>query len=47
MTEPIITFPHCKTEIKLAESLATLLAETTGRQFEQQLAKKNSDIAKR
>ena len=47
MTEPTITCPHCKTEIKLTESLAAPLIETTRRQFEQQLAKKDSDIATR
>ena len=47
MTEATITCPHCKTEIKLTESLAAPLIETTRRQFEQQLAKKDSDIATR
>ena len=47
MTEPTITCPHCKTEIKLTESLAAPLIESTRRQFEQQLAQKDSDIATR
>jgi len=47
MTEPTITCPNCKTVIKLTESLAAPLIETTRKQFEQQLAEKNSDIAKR
>jgi hypothetical protein len=47
MTEPTITCPHCKTEIKLTESLAAPLIASTRQQFEAQLAKKDSDIAKR
>jgi len=47
MTEPTITCPNCKTEIKLTESLAAPLIESTRRQFEQQLAQKDSDIAAR
>jgi len=47
MTEPTITCPNCKTEIKLTESLAAPLIESTRKQFEQQLAQKDSDIAKR
>lgn len=47
MTEPTITCPNCKAEIKLTESLAAPLIESTRRQFEQQLAQKDSDIAKR
>jgi hypothetical protein len=47
MTEPTITCPNCKTEIKLTESLAAPLIETTRRQFEQQLAQKNSEITQR
>ena len=38
---------NCKTEIKLTESLAAPLIESTRKQFEQQLAQKDSDIAKR
>lgn len=47
MTEPTIICPNCKTEIKLTESLAAPLIEATRKQFEQQLAQKDSDIAKR
>ena len=47
MTEPTITCPHCKTEIKLTESLAAPLIASTRRQFEAQLAQKDSDIAQR
>ncbi len=47
MTEPTIICPNCKTEIKLTESLAAPLIESTRKQFEQQLAQKDSDIAQR
>ena len=47
MTEPTITCPACKAEIKLTESLAAPLIESTRRQFEQKLAQKDNDIAKR
>lgn len=47
MTEPTITCPNCHTEIKLTESLAAPLIAATRKQFEQQLAQKDSDIAQR
>ncbi len=47
MAEPTIICPNCKAEIRLTESLAAPLIESTRRQFEQQLAQKDSDIAKR
>jgi hypothetical protein len=47
MTEPTIVCPSCKSEIKLTESLAAPLIESTRKQFEQQLAQKDSDIATR
>ena len=47
MTEPTITCPSCKTEIKLTESLAAPLVAATRKQFEQQLAQKDNDIAQR
>ena len=34
MTEPTITCPNCKTEIKLTESLAAPLIAETRRKFE-------------
>lgn len=46
-TEPTIICPKCKTEIKLTESLAAPLIESTRRDYEQRLAKKDADIAKR
>ncbi|PSJ16839.1 DUF2130 domain-containing protein [Nitrosomonas supralitoralis] len=47
MTEPTITCPNCKTEIKLTESLAAPLIESTRKQFEQRLAQKDSEIIRR
>ena len=47
MTEPTIICPNCKTEIKLTESLAAPLIESTRREFEQRLAQKDADFAKR
>lgn len=47
MAEPIITCPSCKTEIKLTESLAAPLIESTRQQYEQRLAAKDADIARR
>ena len=47
MTEPTITCPNCKTEIKLTESLAAPLIEATRRGFEQRLAQKDAEVAKR
>ena len=47
MIEPTIICPNCKTEIRLTESLAAPLIETTRKQFEQQLAQKDADVAKR
>jgi len=47
MTEPTITCPSCKTEIKLTESLAAPLIETTRRDYEQRLSQKEAESAKR
>jgi len=47
MTEPTITCPSCKTQIKLTESLAAPLIEATRKQYEQQLAQKDANIAQR
>lgn len=44
MTDPIITCPNCKTEIKLNESLAAPLIAATRQQFEQKLAQKDGEI---
>jgi len=47
MAEPTIVCPKCKTEIKLTESLAAPLIESTRLQYEQKLAQKDSEINKR
>src|SRR5687768_18026217 len=47
MTEPTITCPQCKTEIRLTESLAAPLLAATRKQFEQQLLQKDKDVVKR
>lgn len=47
MSEPTITCPNCKTEIKLTESLAAPLLASTRLAFEKQIAQKDSDMAAR
>jgi hypothetical protein len=47
LTEPTISCPNCKTDIRLTESLAAPLIAETRRRFEQQLAAKDQDIAQR
>jgi hypothetical protein len=47
VNEPTIVCPNCKLEIKLTESLAAPLLESTRRQFELQLAQKDSEAAAR
>ena len=47
MSDPTITCPSCKTEIKLNESLAAPLIEATRKQFEQKLSQKDAEILKR
>ena len=47
MSEPTIICPNCKTEIKLTESLAAPLIESTRRDYEKRLAQKDADVAKR
>jgi hypothetical protein len=47
VTEPTITCPACKTEIKLTESLAAPLLESTRLQYEQKLSQIEVDISKR
>jgi len=47
MTEPIITCPTCKAEIKLTESLAAPLIEITRRDYEQRLAQKEVEAVQR
>ena len=47
MTEPTITCPNCKTEIRLTESLAAPLIAATRKQFEERLSQKDAEVAKR
>jgi len=47
MPEPTIICPNCRTEIKLTESLAAPLIESTRRDFEHRLTAQNAEIAKR
>ncbi|TXI17292.1 MAG: DUF2130 domain-containing protein [Nitrosomonas sp.] len=47
MTEATIICPKCKTKIKLTESLAAPLIESTRIKFEQQLAQKDGEIIQR
>jgi hypothetical protein len=47
MTEPTIACPNCKSEIKLTESLAGPLIESTRLKYEQQLAAAETEVAKR
>jgi hypothetical protein len=47
MTEPTITCPNCRTDIKLTESLAAPLLESTRQQFQQQMAEKDRKVAER
>ncbi len=47
MTEPTITCPSCRVEIKLTESLAAPLLAATRQDFEKRLALKDADIGKR
>ena len=47
MSEPTITCPNCQTEIKLTESLAAPLIDSTRRDYEKRLALKDSDIAQK
>tara|TARA_R110002111_G_scaffold177181_1_gene243190 strand:- start:152 stop:307 length:156 start_codon:yes stop_codon:yes gene_type:complete len=42
-TDPTITCPNCKTEIKLTESLAAPLIEEIRLQYENKLADKDAD----
>jgi hypothetical protein len=47
VTEPAITCPQCKIEIRLTESLAAPLIQATRREFETRLAQKDADFAKK
>src|SRR5947209_13646735 len=47
MTDPTITCPNCKTEIKLTESLAAPLIESIRTQYEERIAEKETSLAMR
>jgi hypothetical protein len=47
MNDPTITCPNCKTEIKLTESLAAPLLESTRQQYERRLADKETEAAEK
>jgi hypothetical protein len=47
MAEPTIICPKCKSEIKLTESLAAPLIESTRHDYEQRLVQKDLDVASR
>ena len=47
MTEPTLSCPNCKTEIRLTESLAAPLVAATRQQFEKRLAEQEEGIARR
>ncbi|MCA9280877.1 MAG: DUF2130 domain-containing protein [Phycisphaerales bacterium] len=47
MADPTIICPECKSEIRLTESLAAPLIESTRKQYEEQIARKNEEIARR
>jgi hypothetical protein len=47
MTEPTLTCPTCRTEIKLTESLAAPLIADTRRHYEDQLARQEAAVAAR
>jgi hypothetical protein len=47
MTEPTLTCPSCRTQIKLTESLAAPLIEATRKRYEDQLARKEAEVAGR
>lgn len=47
MADPTIICPSCQTEIKLTDSLAAPLIETTRREYEKRLAQKDAEAVKR
>jgi hypothetical protein len=47
MTEPTISCPQCKTEIRLTESLAAPLIAATRKDFERRMATKEQEVAAR
>jgi hypothetical protein len=47
MTEPMITCPNCKTEIKLTESLASPLIESIRKEYERKIQQSQLNISQR
>jgi hypothetical protein len=47
MTDPILTCPNCRTDIKLTESLAAPLIADTRKRHETKLAQKEAEVAAR
>ncbi len=47
MTEPTITCPKCKAEIKLTESFAEPLIEGLRKDYDKRIAQKDSEIKNR
>ena len=47
MIDPTITCPNCKTEIKLTESLAGPLLESTRQAYEKRISDKETEVTKR
>jgi hypothetical protein len=47
MTEPTITCPNCRSEIKLTDSLAAPLIAATRKRYDEQLARKEAEVASR
>jgi hypothetical protein len=47
MHEPTLHCPNCSHEIKLTESLAAPLLEETRRSFQEQLARKDAEVARK
>ena len=47
MTDPTITCPKCNAKIKLAESLAAPMRESTPQHYEQRIARKGAEVSKR
>ena len=47
MNEPTIICPNCRTEIKLTESLAAPLIEATRTKYEQEITRKDAEVAGR
>lgn len=45
--EPTLKCPHCRNEIRLTESLAAPLLEETRRRFQEQLAGKDAEVARK